>query len=94
MSPAIVVPFTRVYCQMELWDRVFAQDLAEGQREVRIVLGWNENPCLRKERGIGLVVTYTRRLCLNYSGLLARHQEARWRTKSGLRVCHQRGVAT
>ena len=39
MSPAVVVPFSRVYRQMELWDRVFAQDLAEGQREERVVLG-------------------------------------------------------
>jgi hypothetical protein len=77
MSPAVVVPIPRVYRQMELWNRVFAQDLAEGQREERVVLSWKENPCLRKERGIVLVVTYKRRLCLNCSGLLARHQEAR-----------------
>ena len=38
MSPAVVVPFPRVYRQMELWDRVFAQDLAEGQREEGVVL--------------------------------------------------------
>jgi hypothetical protein len=93
MSPAVVVPFPRVYRQMEFWDRVFTQDLAEGKWEERVVLSWNENPCLRKEGDIVLIVTYTCRLCPNCSGLLARHQEARWRTKSELRVCHRRGVA-
>ena len=34
---------------MELWDRMFPQDLAEGKRKERVMLSWNENPQLKEE---------------------------------------------
>jgi hypothetical protein len=34
---------------MKLWDRVFSQDLAQGQWKEGVVLSWNDNYGLRKE---------------------------------------------
>ena len=44
VSPPVVVPFPRVDRQVEFWNGVLAQDLAECQRKDAVVLCWEKAP--------------------------------------------------
>ena len=77
---------------MEFWDRVFSQDLAEGQGKERVVLSWNATPVEARKRWT-VLFTNMHRPYPDCSELLARRYEATLRMKSGLRVCRRREVA-
>ena len=44
VSPPVVIPFPRVDRQVEFWNGVLAQDLAECQRKDAVVLCWEKAP--------------------------------------------------
>jgi len=44
VSPTVIIPFPRVHRQVELWNSVLAENLAERQGKDAVVLGWKGIP--------------------------------------------------